>query len=132
MLDSVPIIGPGYLAQGSHSSGLSGKLCVPVRSEGTICATFRHVVAVSSGKDGGGVPLLRLRILDNLIDSYLRAQKDSPVAQDGEAMEVPVSADTVDATISALAADLHEALSGRASPFGGAFVETGTVLSLGA
>jgi hypothetical protein len=133
VLDRVPVLGPGLLSRGSHASGLSGKLLVPVRSVGPVLASFRHVVAVSSSDPNGGVPLLKLRILDNLIESYLKARRDTSVAPGGEPIEVSVTRRTVDTTISALAADLHETLAAQGStPLGGSLAEAGGVLSLGA
>ncbi len=129
MLRIVPV-GPSLTAHALQASGVSGKLSVPVTPRAEIYAHFRHVVGVGADGPAEGVPLLKLRILDNLIESYLKAQRVRGVRN--EDVVVPVSARTVDATIAALSADLHTALSTRARPPGGQAAEAGAILSLGA
>jgi hypothetical protein len=118
---------PSLTAHTLRAGGVSGKLSVPVSARALVYAHFRHVVGVSSDDPGQSVPLLKLRILDNLIETYLKTQPSGGVRE--EDMLVPVSERTVDTTIAALSADLHEALAARP---GGQRGVSGAILSLDA
>jgi hypothetical protein len=127
-----PALGAGLLTQSMLSVGVSGKVYVPVRPDNAVMyAQFRQVVGVSATGPDDGVSLLRLTILDNLIENYLSARSGA-LARSGAAMEVAVSASTAENAIRGLSADVHEAVAARPAPFGGAFGEGGRILSLSA
>jgi hypothetical protein len=121
------------MTQSMLSVGVSGKVYVPVRPGSAVMyAQLRHVVGVSPTGPADGVSLLKLTILDNLIENYLSARSGAAPVRGGERPEIAVSAGTVDNAIRGLSADVHEALAARPAPFGGAFGEVGAVLSLSA
>ena len=108
-------IAPTPTAQTFQASGVSGKLSAPVNPAAAVYAQFRHIVGVSASDGMDAVPLFKLRILDNLIESYVKTQKTHGLSS--EDIQVSVSARTVDTTIAALSADLRDAiLSTAASP----------------
>ena len=119
-------IGPSPVAQAFQTQGVSGKLSAPVNPDAAIYAHFRHIIGVSATDGLEGVPLFKLRILDNLIENYLKTQKSGGLRS--EEIQVPVSPRTVDTTIAALSADLREAMLVPGSPP----PATGILLSLGA
>lgn len=131
MVDRLPVGSPGLLFHSSNPSGVSGKLSVPVNPQSEVYARFRHVVGVSAAEGGQGVPLMKLRILDNLIESYVKARARSPSVVRGEDLVVRVNARTVDTVIAALSADIHEDLAARPARPGDPTPNPGAVLSLG-
>lgn len=124
MVDRLPSMAPGLFPHSSRSTGVSGKLSIPVSPQSAVYARFRHVVGVSATEGSQGVPILKLRILDNLIENYLRARS-------GPELVVDVDARSVDTVISALSADIHEELTGRPIRQGESSPQPGSVLSLG-
>jgi hypothetical protein len=131
MLRGLSAVGPGFVPPASHASGISGKLSVPVHPQSAIYARFRHVVGVSATDPFGGVSLYKLRILDNLIDNFLKSRNDPALSGLGEDLKVPVTQHTLDTVIGALSADLHEALTASQTPPAGLAGESGLVVSLG-
>ena len=129
MLRTPEVVLPGLATPLSHRGGLTGKLSVPVRPASVIHAQLRHVIGVSSA-DGREVPLLKLQMLDSLIESYLRVQTH-PARPEGEGLGVPVSSRTIDTTIAAVSADLHETLRQRSDRPAGGVAEPGAALNLG-
>jgi len=129
MLRTVPGVLSGIVVSAAEQSGVSGKLSLPVRPSSEIQAHLRHVVGVGSA-DGQGVPLIKLQMLDSLIESYLKIQR-SPPELGGGGLGVRVDARSVDTTIAAVSADLHEALAAGVDPAGGRVAEPGAALSLG-
>jgi hypothetical protein len=125
VVDRLPAMGPGLLFHTSQSTGVSGKLSVPVSPQSEVYARFRHVVGVSAEDGAQPVPILKLRILDNLIDRYVASRKGL------EDVVVDVNPRTVDTVIAALSADVHEELAARAMQPGQISPEPGAVLSLG-
>ena len=104
-------VAPAPQAQIFQTHGVSGKLSAPVSPPNRVYAHFRHIVGVSAPEGLNGVSLYKLRILDNLIESYLKTQK--PQGLRSEDIQVPVSRATVDATLAAVSADYHDALLSR-------------------
>jgi hypothetical protein len=123
VVDRLPAMAPGLFPHSSQSTGVSGKLSVPVNPQSAVYARFRHVVGVSATQGMQGVPILKLMILDNLIENYLKGH--------GSGLVVDVDARTVDTVISALSADIHEGLTGRPIRPGESSPQPGSVLSLG-
>jgi len=51
---------------------VNGKVPVPVRPFYSISAVFKHISVVPSNVGNNGIPLYKLRILDNLLDRFIR------------------------------------------------------------
>ncbi len=100
----------------------SARMEVPVRPAHSVYAQLRHIQGVPDPE--GGVPVLRLRVLDNLIDRLLSHR---------ERVAVPASrpaGEELDRMIQGLSRRLNAAVRSAPSPFGGMFPETGMLVDL--
>lgn len=68
----------------------NSKLPVPVRPLYSISAVFKHISPVPSSTGQAGIPLYKLRVLDNLLDRFM--QKN--------VKRIKITADNIDSLIS--------------------------------
>ena len=119
-----PVLGPAMSGLLAHPKGVSGRIPVTVHPSVVVYARFRHIVGVPGGESSPGVPIVKLRVLDNLIDSYVSANSSKLRLPPPEEMKVSVDARTVDTYIAALSEQLRGD-SGGAAPAESAMILTG-------
>ena len=104
--------------------GIQERLSVPVRSIHAIYARFKHIRGVPAAQ--GGVPVLRLRILDNLIDKLLSYRESVPSTIDVGKL----NPQRIDGLIQDLQVALKQRVMETEPMFGGFFPETGMMIDL--
>ena len=122
---AVPTPSPASAALRLRGGSGSARIAVPVQPAGALYVRFKHIVGVPSHDGLSGVSIFRLRILDNLIDRFLR-QKGLAGGTAGEPIQVEPEA--VDTLIGALQADLHASATGASAAVPA--VEPGMIMSL--
>jgi len=89
--------------------------------------SFKHVFGVPSMRDGDGISVFKLKILDNLIDRLVKLKDDK--AQEADITRIKPEA--VDALIEQYKKELHRAVASQAVSYGRGFApETGIILNL--
>ena len=112
----------------------TGRTTVPVRPAYAPFARYKHVVGRPASMGGQSVPLLKLKVLDNLID-YLIGMKSRTaemLVKENQKREGPgpeLREEQVDAMIGQLHRELRSAVtaSGNTTPTG---IETGNVVNV--
>jgi hypothetical protein len=104
--------------------GIQERLRVPVRPIHAIYASFKHIKGVPSPQ--GGVPVLKLRILDNLIDKLLSYRESVPHTVDAGQL----SPQRIEGLIQKLQVTLKQRVMESAPMFGGLFPETGMLIDM--
>ena len=128
MVDQIPVPGPSLTSALTRPKGVSGKISVPVRPLTAVYARFRHIVGVPTRNSATQVPIMKLRILDNLIHSYVSANGARLRLPAPSDIQVNVDARTVDTYIAALGEQLRT--QAIAPPAGADFLVAGAALSL--
>ncbi len=128
MVDSMPAIGPSLTSVLTHPKGVSGTISVPVRPLTAAYAPFRHIVGVPTRNSATQVPIMKLRVLDNLIHSYVSANGARLRLPAPSDIQVNVDARTVDTYIAALGEQLRTQM--IAPPAGADFLIAGAAVSL--
>ena len=124
MIQSVSGIRPGVIPNIIRVSRTRGRLLVPVRPINTIYACFKHIKGVPASE--GGVPVFKLRILDNLIDKLLRYRENIP----GVSELVRIELENIDSLIVDLQHRLRNQVMNSVPFFGGVYPETGMLVDL--
>ena len=126
MVAAVQTSVPSLFVNAARVRNLRGPISVPVEPVYTIHAQFKHIHGVPSR--GAGVPLFKLRVLDNLIDRLLAYRESLP-----SGMQLTV---LPEGEMEPLMAALEERLRTRVletrASFGGLFPETGMLIDLAA
>jgi hypothetical protein len=60
-----------------HMRNGTGKVAVPVQRNHMLYAHFKHITGIPANKNVSGVPVYKLRILDNLIERLVGHKVDS-------------------------------------------------------
>ena len=100
------------------------KLSVPVHPVLTIYAHFKHIRGIPSVD--GGVPMFKLRILDNLIDRLLSYRENLPAIKDLKRLDT----ENIDPLIYNLQQHLKNLVMSSQPLFGGFYPETGMLVDL--
>ena len=124
MIQSVSGIRPGVIPNIIRVRGTFGRLLVPIRPINTIYARFKHIRGVPAAE--GGVPVFKLRILDNLIDKLLRYRENIP----GVSELVRIKLENIDSLIVDLQHHLRNQVMNSVPFFGGFYPETGMLVDL--
>ena len=128
MVSSIPAVGPSLTSALTGPKGVSGKISVPVRPLTAASARFRHIVGVPTRDAAAQIPIMKLRVLDNLIHSYVSANGARLRLPAPSDIQVNVNARTVDTYIAALGEQLRTQM--VAPPAGADFLIAGTAVSL--
>ncbi len=107
-ISSVPVVIPNFV---SLKYG-SGKLSYPVRPDQVVVAQFKHIVTFPASDGVGSASVMKLRILDNLIEQ-LGGETGKP-----ENM-LRISGDNVDSLIARLSNELTIKNASKNSAYGG-------------
>ena len=104
----------------------SGRISSPVRADQSLYAQLKNVSGFPAAEEGQGLPLNKLRILDNLIErmKHLKGATGQGIKKIG------LSEDSIDALIQQYSKELHSAIAKAAGPFSGISVEPGMVLNM--
>lgn len=65
---------------------------IPVRPLYSISAVFKHISPIPASVGDNGIPLYKLRVLDNLLDRFIRRDK-------GAFKQIKISANNIDSVI---------------------------------
>lgn len=84
----------------------SGKLALPVDRAALLYSRYKHVRGAPSIGSTAGVPLSKLRALDNLIERLIRLQGNHPIVKHTREL----TEGEIDGLISAYRRDLHQTL----------------------
>lgn len=125
MVHSVSSTQPGFFLDIIRIQNMQGgRITAPVNPAHAVYARFKHIQGVPA--KGGGAPIFRLRVLDNLIDRLLRYREEVPGLEKlGE-----MNPESVDPLISELQSRLRSHLLQFPSSFGGNYPETGMLIDL--
>ena len=88
------------------SSDRIGKLALPVDPQAILYSRYKHVRGASPVGQAGGVPLSKLRALDNLIDRLIRLKSNQPIVPNIDELQ-PAE---VDGLVSSYRRGLHKAI----------------------
>ncbi|MBA7469810.1 MAG: hypothetical protein GH155_07080 [Spirochaeta sp.] len=116
-----PIVFPNLI----RVQGINSRMSLPVQRAHFVYARFKHIKGVPSAD--GGVPVFKLRVLDNLLDRML-AVKGS-LAIDADKIKV-VNPDNIDAITQRLQSTFRESLLAVKPAFSGLFPETGLLIDM--
>ena len=101
------------VAQLMSARSSSGRISVPVSRAQSPYAQFKYVQGVPTSSKGRAVPVNRLRVLNNLIDSLVGQKDSSSVKPKLNGL----SDKAIDAMISQFANKLHNAVSTSGVPY---------------
>ncbi|MFP4363127.1 MAG: hypothetical protein ACLFR1_04595, partial [Spirochaetia bacterium] len=90
------------------------KVALPVNKHAANYARFKHVRGIAA-PSGQGLPLFKLKILDNLIERLSQIKQESMEQPDITGMKP----EALDAMIKSLELDLHSSVAMTQSSFGG-------------
>jgi len=127
MVAAVQSATPSLFLNVSRLQNLRGALAVPVEPVYTLESQFEHVQGVPTR--GAGVPLFKLRVLDNLIDRLLSLREDVPARL---RLETLPGGEEIEPLITALEERLRSRVLQHGPAFGGQFPETGMLVDLAA
>lgn len=127
MIEGVPGATPIAFPNFIRVRGANSRMSLPVRRVHFVYARFKHIKGVPS-KDGG-VPVFRLRILDNLIDKMLNAKGFLKIEADKISMK-DINLDNIDKITQNLQAALRKNLLAEKPAFSGLFPETGLLIDM--
>ncbi len=115
------------IAQLMSMRNSSGRISIPVSRAQSPYAQFKYVQGIPTASQGRAVPLNRLRVLNNLIDSLVNL-KENNVSRVNPSR---LSDNAIDALISQYAGKLHDAISSQAGPYtAGMSYSTGSLVNL--
>jgi hypothetical protein len=77
VIEGINAIRPVFIPNIVHLRNGRGKLAVPVQRNHLVYAYFKHITGIPTGKDIAGVPVYKLRILDNLIEQLVGRKVNS-------------------------------------------------------
>ncbi len=127
MIQQTASVHPGFFLNVIRLENMGGgRLTVPVNPVHAPYARFKHIQGVPA-RDGG-VPIFRLRVLDNLIDRLISRGQQTP----SPAQLRDLKPESIDPLIGRLENRLHRHLLQFRSSFGGLYPETGMLIDLSA
>ncbi len=104
--------------------GVNQRLSAPVPKIHAVYARFKHINGIPSSE--GGIPVLKLRMLDNLIDNLLNSKEKRL-----ESLELNrLNTEQVDSLIDDLQVRLRRQVLNTRPVFSGFYPETGMLLNL--
>ncbi len=125
MIQGVPAVQPGFFLNVIRIQNTqNGRITVPVAPAHSAYARFKHIQGVPSRN--GGLPMFKLRVLDNLIDRLLRYGEEVPGADELRRL----GGEAVDRLIHDLENRLQQRVLHFPSSFGGFYPETGMLIDL--
>lgn len=124
MIQSTTGVQPGFFLNIIRVRSRQGRITVPVHPAHSVYARFKHIQGVPSPE--GGVPMFKLRILDNLIDRLLQYKQKVPDAAQLASLRLK----HIDPLIGDLERRLQSRLLSFKPSFGGFFPETGMLVDL--
>ena len=124
MIHSVSGVRPGVIPNIIRARGTLGKLSVPVHPINMIYARFKHVRGIPASE--GGVSVLKLRILDNLIDKLLSYREKVP----GVSELKLIDAENIDSLMHNLQQRLRDHVISSVPFFSGFYPETGILINM--
>jgi hypothetical protein len=105
----------------------SGRINIPVSRAQSPYAQFKYVQGVPASSKGHAVPVNRLRILNNLIDSLVQLKESNTI----QPKVSHLSDEAIDAMITQYAGKLHDAVSTPSIPYSpGLGYSTGSLVNL--
>jgi hypothetical protein len=126
MISGISPTGPTIINRLYMINDLTRKISVPVRRFFSPSIALKHLIGIPTSNDLEGIPLYKLRILDNLIERLARLKKENNTGITGEV----ISADNIDTHISRLSSQVKNAYN-RITPFaGGLSPESGRLLDI--
>jgi hypothetical protein len=126
MISGISPTGPTIINRLYMINDLTRKISVPVRRFFSPSIALKHLIGIPTSNDLEGIPLYKLRILDNLIERLARLKKENNTGITGEV----ISADNIDTHISRLSSQVKNAYN-RIAPFaGGLSPESGRLLDI--
>ncbi len=127
MIQPTASVHPGFFLNVIRLENMGGgRLTVPVHPTHAPYARFKHIQGVPAHDDG--VPIFRLRVLDNLIDRLISRGQQIP----SPAQLLELKPESIDPLIDRLESRLHRYLLQFPSSFGGLYPETGLLIDLSA
>jgi hypothetical protein len=112
MISGISPTGPTIINRLYMINDLTRKISVPVRRFFSPSIALKHLIGIPTSNDLEGIPLYKLRILDNLIERLARLKKENNTGITGEV----ISADNIDTHISRLSSQVKNAYN-RITPF---------------
>jgi hypothetical protein len=109
------------------SSNQNNKIGLPVASNAVLYSYYKHVHGYSSSDNSQTVPISKIRILNNLIESLSNIKRDSSIKNSITSTE-KMSSEATSRLIDTYAKELHRTV--LASNTGFNATETGMVVSL--
>lgn len=103
------------VAQLMSARSSSGRISIPVSRAQTPYAQFKYVQGIPTSNQGRAVPMNRLRVLNNLIDSLVTKKETAATRPNLSHL----SNKAIDAMIDQFAGELHNAVSAPAVPYAG-------------
>ncbi|MEJ2662786.1 MAG: hypothetical protein P8107_01900 [Spirochaetia bacterium] len=126
MISDISSTGSAIVSRLYFMGDLTKKISVPVNRFLSPSVALKHLIGVPSSGSLEGIPLYKLRILDNLIERLTRLKKDGTSA--GQADRV--TAGNIDGMIKEIASQVKNAY-GKLVPFaGGLSPEAGTLFNI--
>ena len=86
-----------------------GKLALPVDPQAILYSRYKHVRGAAPVGQTSGVPLSKLRALDNLIDRLIRLKSNQPIVRNISELQPR----EVDGLVSSYREGLHRAIAGQ-------------------
>ena len=84
-----------------------GKLALPVDPQAILYSRYKHVRGAAPIGQANGVPLSKLRALDNLVDRLIRIKSNQPIVRNIDELKPG----EVDGLVSSYRSGLHRAIS---------------------
>ena len=104
----------------------SGKMSMPVQRDQSLFAKFKHIFGMPALGKGEGLPIVKLRALDNLIDRIIKIKGNRAFVKDVSGL----SGDMLSSLKDTYLKELHSAVAQTPSPFYGSFSEAGVILNI--
>ncbi|MBN1696718.1 MAG: hypothetical protein JW881_04330 [Spirochaetales bacterium] len=82
MIQGIGAAAPVFIPNIIRLRSGAGKVAAPVQRHYIPYARFRHITGVPSGNNSAGVPVYKLRVLDNLIDRLVSGGAGNSFAQE--------------------------------------------------
>lgn len=124
MISRITSISPTIISHFLHNRDFSMKLNVPVRSTISTAISFKHILGVP-GK-GEGIPVFKLRVLDNLIERLVRARQTDNIEYEYEEL----STENIDSTIDKYYNELKSEIAAQKPYNGNLLPESGEIVNL--
>lgn len=115
------------VAQLMSARSSSGRITVPVSRAQSPYAQFKYVQGIPTTNKGRALPMNRLRVLNNLIDSLVTKKETAATSPNLSRL----SNKAIDALIDQFAGELHNAVSAPAVPYAGSLgYSSGSLFSM--